>query len=506
MTHLPVLPILVPLIAGALLVLLYDLPLWFQRLVSIASTLTLLGLALALGAEVRETGHLVYALGSWAPPFGIVLVPDRLSVLMLTLTAALALFAIIYASRDDDKAGAHFHALFQFQLMGLNGAFLTGDLFNLFVFFEVLLIASYALLLHGGGPARSRAGLHYVILNLIGSALFIIAVGILYGVTGTLNMADLAVRISEAPPADLPLIQAASLVFLVVFGVKAALLPLLFWLPRAYTVAAAPVAALFAIMTKVGVYAMLRVFSLVFAFDMALTDTLAWQWLWPLALATLALGGIGVLGATSLRNMTAYMVIVSAGTLMATLALGSTQAIGAGLFYLVHSTLMTAAFFLFADLIARQRGEAGDYMVVTSAMKDRRTLGILFFFGATAFAGLPPFSGFVSKVWILESSLAANGSGSLWPILLGAGLLMLIALSRAGSKFFWRQSGERPHELRADRIRFAVVCAMLLTSVALSVMAQPLMDYLIATAESLQDPGRYVETVMSTTRSLKEAH
>jgi len=506
MTHLPVLPILIPLIAGALLVLLYDLPLWLQRVVSIASTLSLLGLALALGSMIGEAGHLVYALGSWAPPFGIVLVPDRLSVLMLTLTAVLALFAVIYASRNDDEAGAHFHALFQFQLMGLNGAFLTGDLFNLFVFFEVLLIASYALLLHGGGPARSRAGLHYVILNLIGSALFIIAVGILYGVTGTLNMADLAVRISEAPPADLPLIQAASLIFLVVFGVKAALLPLLFWLPRAYTVAAAPVAALFAIMTKVGVYAMLRVFPLVFALDTALVNTLAWQWLWPLALATLALGGIGVLGATSLRNMTAYMVIVSAGTLMATLALGSTQAIAAGLFYLVHSTLMTAAFFLFADLIARQRGEAGDHMVVASAMKDRRTLGILFFFGAAAFAGLPPFSGVVSKIWILESSWAEGAYGSLWPILLGAGLLMLIALSRAGSKFFWRQSGERPHELRADRVRFGVVCVMLLTSVALSIQAQPLMDYLTATAASLQAPGQYVETVMNTTRSLKEAH
>ncbi|TDT37072.1 multisubunit potassium/proton antiporter PhaD subunit [Halospina denitrificans] len=506
MTHLPVLPILIPLIAGALLILLYDLPLWLQRVISIASTLSLLGLALALGSRVGEAGHLVYALGSWAPPFGIVLVPDRLSVLMLTLTAVLALFAVIYASRNDDEAGAHFHALFQFQLMGLNGAFLTGDLFNLFVFFEVLLIASYALLLHGGGPARSRAGLHYVILNLIGSALFIIAVGILYGVTGTLNMADLAVRISEAPPADLPLIQAASLIFLVVFGVKAALLPLLFWLPRAYTVAAAPVAALFAIMTKVGVYAMLRVFPLVFALNTPLVDTLAWQWLWPLALATLVLGGIGVLGATSLRNMTAYMVIVSAGTLMATLALGSSQAIAAGLFYLVHSTLMTAAFFLFADLIARQRGEAGDHMVVTSAMKDRRTLGILFFLGAIAFAGLPPFSGFISKIWILESSLAEGASGSLWPILLGAGLLMLIALSRAGSKFFWRQSGERPHELRADRVRFGVVCVMLLTSVALSIQAQPLMDYLSATAASLQDPGQYVETVMNTTRSLKEAH
>ncbi|MEQ6886150.1 monovalent cation/H+ antiporter subunit D [Salicola sp. Rm-C-2C1-2] len=495
MNHLPVLPILLPLLTGALLVTLPRLTLNAQRLISLGSTLAVLGLVLWLGASVLEQGRLVYALGGWAPPFGIVLVPDRLSILMLVLTASLALPAIIYACRGDDDSGSHFHALFQFQLMGLNGAFLTGDIFNLFVFFEVLLIASYALLLHGGGTARSRAGLHYVVINLIGSALFLLALGMLYGLTGTLNMADLAVRISEAPPADQPLLQAASLILLVVFGVKAALLPLLFWLPRAYTAAAAPVAALFAIMTKVGLYAMLRVFPLAFALDQPLATLTAWQWLWPLALATLALGSIGVLGATSLRNMTAYMVVVSAGTLMAIASLGSAEALAAGLFYLVHTTLLTGGFFLFADLIGRQRGSAGDYMVATAAMKDRRTLGILFFFAAVALAGLPPFSGFVSKAWLLQASLGEGVAGLYWPLLLGAGFLMLIALSRAGSKFFWRQSPERDHEMRADRVRFACVLTLVSAGLILSLTAAPLADYTRSVAAQLMAPGDYVRAV-----------
>ena len=506
MSHLPVLPILLPLLTGALLVTLPGLALKTQRLISLGATLASLMLVLWLGAAVLEHGRLVYALGGWEPPFGIVLVPDRLSVLMLVLTTSLALPALVYACRGDDDAGAHFHALFQFQLMGLNGAFLTGDIFNLFVFFEVLLIASYALLLHGGGTARSRAGLHYVIINLIGSALFLLALGMLYGLTGTLNMADLAVRISQAPQADQPLLQAASLVLLVVFGVKAALLPLLFWLPRAYTAAAAPVAALFAVMTKVGLYAMIRVFPLVFALEQPLEGLAAWQWLWPLALATLGLGGVGVLGATSLRNMTAYLVIVSAGTLMAILSLGSANALAAGLFYMVHTTLLTGGFFLFADLIARQRGSAGDYMVVTSAMKDRRTLGILFFFGAVAMAGLPPFSGFVSKAWLLQASLDDGAAAVFWPLLLGASFLMLIALSRAGSKFFWRQSDERDHYFRADRTRLACVLVLIGAGLILSLGAGPLMDYTRTVAEQVMTPHDYVRAVHGAGSGLTGGH
>lgn len=287
MSHWLILPILLPLFAGSLLLL--PLAERWQRGLSLLAALALIPLSLLLIRTAASGDLSVYALGNWAAPFGIVLMLDRLAALMLLATAVLGSAALIYALRGDDRLGKHFHALFQFQLLGINGAFLTGDLFNLFVFFEILLIASYALLLHGGGAERVRSGLHYVILNLVGSAFFLIAVGTLYGLTGTLNMADMAQKIAMADAERAPLLAAAGLLLLVVFALKAALLPLYFWLPRAYAAASAPVAALFAIMTKVGIYSILRVYTLVFGDAAGELANLAQAWLWPLALATLGL-------------------------------------------------------------------------------------------------------------------------------------------------------------------------------------------------------------------------
>nr|MBF3179384.1 monovalent cation/H+ antiporter subunit D [Pseudomonas aeruginosa] len=235
MSHWLILPILLPLFAGSLLLL--PLAERWRRGLSLLAALALIPLSLLLMRTAASGDLSVYALGNWAAPFGIVLMLDRLAALMLLATAVLGSAALIYALRGDDRLGKHFHALFQFQLLGINGAFLTGDLFNLFVFFEILLIASYALLLHGGGAERVRSGLHYVILNLVGSAFFLIAVGTLYGLTGTLNMADMAQKIAMADAERAPLLAAAGLLLLVVFALKAALLPLYFWLPRAYAAA-----------------------------------------------------------------------------------------------------------------------------------------------------------------------------------------------------------------------------------------------------------------------------
>ncbi|MGR4068600.1 monovalent cation/H+ antiporter subunit D [Billgrantia sp. C5P2] len=497
MNHALILPILLPLVTGASQLLLYRLPFGVQRLVGVASTLGLVllgvwGLAMAGSGEYQ-----LYHAGDWPAPFGIVLVLDRLSAIMLALTAVLGFCCLLYASSGSstDKRGAHFHALFQFQLAGLNGAFLTGDLFNLFVFFEILLIASYALLLHGGGRARSRAGLHYVVINLAGSALFLIALGTLYGLTGTLNMADLALRVAEAPPEDAPLLAAASLILLVVFGIKAAILPLLFWLPRAYSASSAPVAALFAIMTKVGVYAILRVFLLVFALGESPVNATAWLWLWPLALLTLALGGVGVLGSNSLRTLTAYLVILSVGTLLATISFVTPAALGAALFYLIHSTGMTAVFFLLADLLGRQREEGYDRFSAIGPIGHRWLLGTLFFVAAIAMAGLPPFSGFVSKAWILQASSQEPQGLWLWGVLLTAALLTLIALSRTGSNWFWRPAAmAKPYPL--ERGPLALVSTMVGLNGLLAVFGEPVMGYLELTAEQLLDPQAYIAAVL----------
>lgn len=498
MNHLMILPIVIPLVTGAFLLLMYGYNIGRQRSLSVASTVLLVVLAVWAVLQADVADYTLYRLGNWQPPFGIVLVLDRLSAIMLLLTALLSLFCVLYASRGADRAGSHFHALLQFQLMGINGAFLTGDLFNLFVFFEVLLIASYALLLHGGGRARSRAGLHYVIINLVGSALFLLALGILYGLTGTLNMADLARSIANAPAADLPLLKAASLLLMVVFGVKAALLPLLFWLPRAYSAASAPVAALFAIMTKVGFYAMVRVFLVVFGLDQgAPANGTVMAWLWPMALVTLALGGIGVLGAASLRTLTAYMVIVSMGILLAALSLNDQKLLAASLFYLFHTTCMTAVFFLLADLIGRYREHGYDRFSIISPLSHRWVLGSLFLVAAISLASLPPFSGFISKAWILRSSSHLSDYLWLWAAILVSGLFIIAALSRAGSGWFWRP-GEctiKPSP-PLDSVRSSTVAVMIAISFSLSLFAQPIMEYVEAAAELIYQPSGYVNAVL----------
>ncbi|KSW26558.1 MULTISPECIES: monovalent cation/H+ antiporter subunit D [unclassified Pseudomonas] len=495
MNHLLIAPVLLPLFAGCLLLLAGHAS-RAARGISLLATLALLPTAALLLQQAAGGQVQFYALGNWQPPFGIILVLDRLSALMLLANAVLASFALLYALRGDDRRGKHFHALFQFQLLGLNGAFLTGDLFNLFVFFEILLIASYALLLHGGGAGRVRAGVHYVVLNLVGSAFFLIAVGTLYGVTGTLNMADMAVRVAQLGAADAPLVRAAALLLLVVFGLKAALLPLYFWLPRAYAEASAPVAALFSIMTKVGIYSILRVYTLIFGDHAGELANLAQAWLWPLALAGILVGTFGTLAATRLQGLLAYLVVVSAGTQLAVLALGSAQSLAALLFYLLHSTWVVGGLFLLADLIARQRGDKAGQLVQGPALLQPQLLGALFFVGAIAVAGLPPFSGFFAKLLILRS--ASGGEAlALWAVVLGSGLLVTVTLSRAGSTLFWNTGRSVLGNAERDPLRLLAAVALLAAAVLLVLFAKPLQGYLQATAEQLLDVDLYRRAILA---------
>jgi multicomponent K+:H+ antiporter subunit D len=491
MNHALILPILLPLLAGSLLLVAARRDMPFKRLVSVASSVLLVPLSLWLLLQADQGAIQVYALGNWQPPFGIVLVLDRLSALMLAVTSVLALFAVLYAMRGDDERGRNFHALFQFQLLGINGAFLTGDLFNLFVFFEILLIASYSLLLHGGGKDRVRAGLHYVVLNLVGSAFFLIAVGTLYGVTGTLNMADMSQRVAAAGADHAPLIAAAAMLLLVVFGLKAAFLPLYFWLPRAYASATAPVAALFAIMTKVGLYSILRVYTLVFGDEAGNLSNLVQEWLWPLALLTLALGAIGAFASVTLQGMLAYLVVLSVGTLLAGMALGTPEALQAALFYLIHSTWVAGALFLIADLISRQRGIKVGQLIQGPALQNPHILGALFFAGAIAVAGLPPLSGFFGKVLLLKAAGTGWQAALLWPVVLVGGLVTLISLSRAGSTLFWRVGLSQLDSAELDEGRLVAAIGLLLMSPLLVLCAAPALDYLAATVAQLHDLGSY---------------
>jgi multicomponent K+:H+ antiporter subunit D len=496
MNHALILPVLLPMFVGSLLLFGARLSMPVKRALSLSSAVLLVLVSFLLLQQASQGGLQLYALGGWQPPFGIVLLLDRLSALLLMVTAVLALFALLYAVRGDDQRGRNFHALFQFQLMGINGAFLTGDLFNLFVFFEILLIASYSLLLHGGGPERVRAGLHYVILNLVGSSLFLIAVGVLYGITGTLNMADMAQRVAAASVDQAPLLGAAGLLLLVVFGLKAAFLPLYFWLPRAYASASAPVAALFAIMTKVGLYSILRVFTLIFGDEAGSLANMAQDWLWPLALLTIACGTVGALAASSLHGLLAYLVIVSVGTLIAGIALGTPQAQAAALFYLVHSTWISGGLFLVADLIARQRGRKHTELVQGPQLQNPHLLGALFFAGAIAVAGLPPLSGFFGKLLLLRSVEPGVQAALLWSVVLVGGLATLIGLSRAGSTLFWRVGQSQLDSAELDYGRLLACTGLLALSPLLAGLAAPLLDYAQATVSQLHDLPLYHQAVL----------
>ena len=515
MNHLPVLPVLLPVLTAVLLLLIGDhggdargghghRKLRWARALSVGSALAGLLIAARLVAFADGGELLVYRLGDWPAPFGIVLVVDRLSALLLLLTACVALPVLWYAAGGWDAHGRHFHALFHFQLMGLNGAFVTGDLFNLFVFFEVLLIASYVLLLHGQGRERYRAGVHYVVLNLAASALFLVGVALIYAFTGTLNFADLALRVPRVSGAEAGVLQAAALVLLVVFGFKAALVPLALWLPATYAAASAPVAALFAIMTKVGVYAIVRVHGVVFGdsggASALVVQPLLLPLLLPLALATCALGVTGALAAHSLPRLVAWLTVASVGTILAAIGLFGVAAWGAALYYLAHSTLVIAGLFLLAELVAAQRGDAGGRLEPASPVAQPALLGTLLLLAAASNAGLPPLPGFIGKLMILEASSSHPWAAAVWSVVLLAGFFTLVGLARAGSILFWHTRADAPGSASGASPRLvAATVALLGAGVAMSVFAAPLQRYTLDAARQLGDRAAYARAVLPET-------
>lgn len=495
--HAIILAVLLPAMTAAFLVLALRHHLRRQRMVSLVATLILLALAVFLFALASDGTVRAYRLGDWPAPYGIVLVLDRLSAAMLLLTAVLAGCVVLYAAGGVDGRGRHFHPLFQFQLMGINGAFLTGDVFNLFVFFEVMLIASYGLMLHGGGPGRLKAGFQYVAINLLASAVFLVAVGLIYAVTGTLNMADLVVKVPQVQPADAALLKTGALLLFLVFATKAALVPLHWWLPATYAGTSAPSAAMFMIMTKVGAYAIIRVYGLVFGAGAGPLALAAAPFVVPAALATLVLGTVGLVGSRTLRDLSAFAVIASMGTLLVAFGLFDTGGLAAGLYYLVHSTLAGAALFLIAGLVQEQRGAASDRLVPAPAMGGETLLGGLFLLAAIALIGLPPLSGFIGKVMILEAVRVSPAWGWIWTAILGASLLMTVGFARAGSVLFWASGPvSEPRPLPAFPGLAAVILLLVATG-AWTLAAGPAADVLGLTAQQALDREAYVGAVLT---------
>lgn len=540
MNQLIVAPILLPLLTAALMLMLGEKHRLLKARLNLLSSVAGLGVAVTLLLWVKNQGAAesigVYLPGNWPAPFGIVLVLDHLSALMLTLTGIIGVSALLFARARWANAGASFHALFQIQLMGLYGAFLTADLFNLFVFFEVLLAASYGLLLHGSGRARVRSGLHYIAINLFASSLFLIGAAMLYGVTGTLNMADLALKIPLVPEADRGLLHAGAAILAMAFLAKAGIWPLNFWLVPAYASASAPVAALFAIMTKVGLYATLRLWTLLFSGQAGASAHFGGQWLIYGGLATLAVAAISILAAQRLERMAALSILVSAGTLLAAVGFGQPILTGSALFYLVSSTLALCALFLLAELIERSRSanelplyEEEDVMPSPLEslhppkginLDDEQKavigqiipwtmafLGLSFIACALLIIGMPPLSGFIGKLGLISALFNPLGMGVapeqplplvgwlLVTLLILSGMASLIAFSRVGIQRFWKPEEQASPTLR--RYECLPIVILLGLCLALSFRAEPLLRYTQDTAASLQTPERYINAVLS---------
>ncbi|WP_353474607.1 monovalent cation/H+ antiporter subunit D [Salipiger sp. H15] len=519
MMHWIIAPVVLPAMMAATIVLAARFHETLQRIFSLASLAALLAIAIGLFAQASDGTVTIYQLGDWQAPFGIVLVADRLSTTMVLLTAILALPVALYAIGSCwDRRGQHFHALFQFQIMGIMGAFLTGDAFNLFVFFEVLLIASYGLMVHSGGATRTRAGVQYMVYNLLGSTLFLFALGTLYAQAGTLNMADLAQRVAAADVENSAGLRVAAVLLLLVFAIKAALLPLHFWLPSSYAEAPAPVAALFAIMTKVGAYGIIRVYTLIFPPSLPLMAGAHEEWLLPLALVTLAIGMIGVLGSREIGRLVAFSVIGSMGMLLASVAQFTPAGISAALYYALHSTLATAALFLIVDVIRERRGATAGRLEGTLPMAGGALVAGLFFVASIAMAGLPPLSGFLGKLLILDAAEGGALMGWVWAVVLGSSLVAVVGFSRAGSTVFWK-----PHQLAAEQggsvadpedeqgarelhdpaggnapLPMLAIGTLVALLVALTVFAGPVTRHLDATAAQLFAPQPYISTVLDT--------
>ncbi|MEJ7925788.1 monovalent cation/H+ antiporter subunit D [Sphingobium sp. AN641] len=501
MTDLIVAPIVLPAIVAALSLLLRRRQRWLAAALGLAGCAMLLLIALALFMRAYDGTILVYALGDWPAPFGIALVLDRLSALMLLLTAILAMVILCHAILTGlDRRGWHFHPLFQFLLVGIDGAFLTGDLFNLFVFFEVLLIASYGLMLHGQGASRLRAGVQYIVINLVGSTLFLIGIGLLYGVTGTLNMAHMAERVATLPPGDRGLAGAGGLLLMVVFALKAALLPLHLWLPRTYASTAPAVAALFAIMTKVGVYSLIRVTVLIFG---AGAGPLAWmsaRWMLPASLLTVLIAFIGLLSARGLREQAAFGIAGSTGTLLVAVSLFEPRAMAAALYYLPHSTFAGALLFLVADLVARRRADQGDAITVGPRFADIEGISLLYLLAAIALAGMPPLSGFIGKLLILDAVAAHAAAGWIWTTILVTTLIAIIGLARTGSTLFWNSSANgqaaRPAVGGVHAAELLPGAAVIVLMAVLVIAAGPATAFADMAATQLFTPQAYIDAVL----------
>jgi multicomponent Na+:H+ antiporter subunit D len=494
MNLLPVLPILIPLGAAAV-----SLIAWpsrrLHRLLGTAGALANLAASLALLATVEREGIQVLRMGNWPAPFGITFVADLLAAILVAVGALVGSAVAIYSlgSMDPERESFGYYPLLHILLMGVSGAFLSGDIFNLYVWFEVMLIASFVLLALGGERQQMEGAIKYVTLNLVSSALFLAAVGILYGTAGTLNLADLAVKLRgvESPG----LVNALAMLFLVAFGIKAAIFPLFFWLPASYHTPPAAVSAVLAgLLTKVGVYALIRVFTLLFMQDPAYTHGL----ILVLAGFTMVTGVLGAAAQDDLRRILSFHIVSQIGYMIMGLGLLSPFALAGSIFYLVHHIIVKTNLFLIGGIIQRLRGHAC-LEDLGGLYRDRPVLAALFLVPAFSLAGVPPLSGFFAKLALVRAGLDLQS----YPIVaaaLAVGLLTLFSMTKIWAEAFWKPAAHSEPEPSDGKLTRAAlylpVAALAGLTVAIGLWAEPLFGLAQRAAGQLADPAGYIRAVL----------
>ncbi|MEM1064027.1 MAG: Na+/H+ antiporter subunit D [Pseudomonadota bacterium] len=495
MTWVLALPLIIPFFAAVIAYLAKDgsAGRWWSLLGSI---LTLFASIVLMVIVLRE-GVVAAQMGNWAAPFGITLVADLLSAVMVVITAITGLAVAIYAIADIDEAKEKlgYHALFQVLIAGVQGAFLTGDLFNLYVWFEVMLISSFGLLVLGGSREQIDGGIKYVALNLVSTILFLSGVGLLYGMTGTLNLADLSLAVDEVE--NKGLLTVVAVMFMIAFGVKAALFPLFFWLPAAYHTPAFSVSAVFAgLLTKVGVYALIRMFTLVFDHDIAFTHEIL---LWVAAL-TMVTGVLGAAAQQDFRKILSFHIVSQIGYMILGLAIYTPLAIVGAVFYLVHHIVVKANLFLVAGVAERLTGST-DLRQIGGLYKSSPLLGTLFLIPAFSLAGFPPLSGFWAKYLLVKASLDIEA----WFIAfvaLAVGLLTIFSMTKIWGEAFWKPhpAGVEPELRGMDRTAaFPLVLpiALLATlTIIIGLSPEPFVQFAQRSAEQLLNPEAYVRAVL----------
>jgi len=488
-SNLPIVPVAMPLVAGTVLILLRD-RLALSRAVSLLTSAAGLAVAAVLVERVRTDGIQVLAFGGWPAPFGIVFAVDMLSALMVMVTMVVSSATLVFAcwSLDEERERTFFYPLFQFLIMGVNGSFLTGDLFNLFVWFEVLLISSYALMALGSEGYQLEETFKYLVINALSSTLFLLAIAVLYSLTGTLNMADLATKLPEVDSRGL--VAASAVMFFVVFGLKGGLFPLYMWLPRAYFAPPTVISGLFGgLLTKVGVYALFRVVSLLYA---SVSFTL------PLMVfvagCTMLFGVLGALAQWDFKRILSYHIVSQIGYMIMGLGLFTPLALAGGIFYIVHHILVKTALFLIAGTVEKMRGTTS--LKKLGAVIDTSPLvAALFVVAGLSLAGVPPLSGFVAKLMLIRGGLESSAYGIV-AVSVVVSFLTLFSMMKIFRYAFWsEQAGPQSYEPGAAA-RTVAVTSLVGLGIALGLGATWAMPYAVLAAEQLVDPSAYIATVL----------